>query len=168
MCRQPATGGVSPCVCVTACAHREKRRWRREERVYVGMQERIRERRDRQAGKRSKVLLVILPLIQSPYTLKELHPLPLLQRWADACVISALGASRGALWGYTDEKEVRGSQRRGARVFSAPGRAHTHRRQHTHSTGHSALFPWQLEWVAICVPCRNGRNTTNCCMRLHR
>lgn len=40
----------------------------REERVYVGMQVRIRGRSDRQEGKRSKVLLLILPLIHSPQT----------------------------------------------------------------------------------------------------
>lgn len=127
MCRQPATGGVSPCVCVTACAQREKRRWRREERVYVGMQERIRGRRDRQAGRRSKVLLVILPLIQSPHTLKELHPLPLLQRWADACVCK----QRGSLRIYGWERGAGEPKKRSPSVFCPREGSHTPQTAHT-------------------------------------
>ncbi len=187
MCRQPATGGgVSPwakSVCAYECVLTLRRGGggeKRGERVYVGMQVRIRGRSERQEGKRSQVLLLILPLIRSPQTHTHKHWRNCTHSlyWSSelihvcvcvcVCVFSALGATEGISQDTRMRQRCGGAKEEEPECASPRGEL-TRTADSTHTpAGHSALFPWQLEWAAICAPCRNGRNTTNCCMRLHR
>lgn len=139
MCRQPATGGgVSPwakSVCAYECVLILRRGGGGERRgVYVGMRVRIRGRRDRREGKRSKVLLLILPLIQSPQTHTEGTTSTTSAKAVSwyMCVFSALGANRGgSLRIYGWERGVGEPKKRSPSVFCPRGSSHTADSIHT-------------------------------------